>query len=149
MKVIGWVAAAAALVGCAGKQEYVRPTAAAAVENVKVVNRPRAEVWDAAVPALGKQFFVINNLDKASGLINLSYSGDPQRYVDCGRIISFVKNARGERTYNFAGASARVDYEMMVDGAHLIFLSRRLELDGRINLINPKKSVALLQSRKT
>lgn len=134
MKVFIAAVALAALAGCAGKQEYIRPTATSPVEITKTINRPRSEVWDKAVPQLGKQFFVINNLDKSSGLINLSYSGDPERYIDCGRVISFVKNARGERTYNFAGSKAQSDYEIMIDGT-LIFLSRRMDLDGRVNLI--------------
>jgi hypothetical protein len=135
MKFVIVAAAAALLAGCAGKQEYIRPTPAGAMENTKIIDRPRSEVWDKAVPQLGKQFFVINNLDKSSGLINLSYSGDPAKYIDCGRVISFVKNAQGERTYNFAGAQAQMEYEMMVDGTTLIFLNRRVDLDGRVNLI--------------
>lgn len=135
MKFLIAIAALTALAGCAGKQEYIRPVTAGAIENSKIIDRPRSDVWDKAVPQLGKQFFVINNLDKASGLINLSYSGDPEKYIDCGRVISYVKNAKGERTYNFAGAQAQSEYEIMVDGATLVFLSRRMDLDGRVNLI--------------
>lgn len=99
-----------------------------------VINKPRDSVWNAAVPQLGKRFFVINNLDKASGLINISYSGDPEKYVDCGRIVSFVKNARGERTYDFPGARAQQHYEVMT-GNGLFFHDRRVQLEGRVNLI--------------
>lgn len=86
------------------------------------------------MPELGKQFFVINNLDKSSGLINISYSGDPEKYIDCGNITSFVKNARGERTYNFPGAKASQQYEIM-DSLGLFFIDRKMLLDGRVNLI--------------
>src|SRR5690554_3895515 len=104
------------LTGCAGKLDYHRPTTPVAMQNEKVIKKSRDQVWDDAVPALGKQFFVINNLDKSSGLINVSYSGDPERYVDCGRINSYVKNARGERTYDFSASSAAQQYEIMVNG---------------------------------
>jgi len=134
MKLLFTVALVAALTGCAGRQEYIRPSAATPAEYTKTISRPRSEVWDKGVPQLGKQFFVINNLDKSSGLINLSYSGNPEKYIDCGRVISFVKNARGERTYDFAGAKAQFDYEMMIDGT-LIYATRRMDLDGRVNLI--------------
>ena len=30
------------------------------------------------------QFFVSNNLAKSTGLVNLSYSGVPEKYLDCG-----------------------------------------------------------------
>jgi hypothetical protein len=136
MRVIGFaMVGLLALTGCAGKFTYVRPTASAQANgNVKVIDKPRDVVWAAAVPELGKQFFVINNLDKSSGLINVSYSGDPRKYVDCGQMTSYVKNARGERTYSFPAASANETYETMTNG-HLLFVNRRMELDGRMNLI--------------
>lgn len=123
------------LAGCAGKYDYVRPSSYGTTSNSKVVDKPRDAVWAASVPALSKQFFVINNIDKASGLINVSYSGDPERYVDCGRITSFVQNARGERTYDFPGAKAHMAYEVMNPGAGLFFIERKMALEGRVNLI--------------
>ena len=125
-----------ALTACAGKVDYVRPsTQAAASANVKVVEKSRDAVWSASVPELGKQFFVINNLDKSSGFINVSYNGDPEKYIDCGRITSYVKNARGERTYDFAGAKAQQSYEVMDGGVGLVFIERRMSLEGRVNLV--------------
>lgn len=122
--------------GCAGKLDYTRPTAQVAPSsNVKTVDRPREAVWNASVPELGRQFFVINNLDKSSGLMNISYTGDPERYIDCGRITSYVKNARGERTYNFAGAKAQQSYEVMNPSVGLFQFDRRMNLEGRVNLI--------------
>ena len=53
--------------GCAGRLDYVRPTADPRMDNVKTIDRPRDVVWNAAVPALGKQFFVINHLERRPG----------------------------------------------------------------------------------
>ncbi|WP_395407952.1 hypothetical protein ACHMW6_15440 [Pseudoduganella sp. UC29_106] len=123
------------LTACAGKVDYVRPSVQlGSANNSKIIDKPRDVVWSSSVPELGKQFFVINNLDKASGLINVSYSGNPEKYIDCGRVTSYVKNARGERTYDFAGASAHQQYEVM-NGNGLFYISRRLSLEGRVNLI--------------
>ena len=124
------------LTACAGKMDYVRPSSQVAPSsNVKSVERTRDAVWAASIPELSKQFFVINNLDKSSGLMNISYTGDPERYIDCGRITSFVKNANGERTYDFAGAKAQQRYEVMLPSAGLFFLDRRMSVEGRVNLI--------------
>ncbi|MBI3995664.1 MAG: hypothetical protein HY349_06795 [Nitrospirae bacterium] len=120
--------------GCTGKLDYIRPVTDPRVENSKIIDKHREAVWNAAVPTLGKQFFVINNLDKSSGFINLSYTGDPEAYVDCGRIVSYVKNLRGERTYDFAGAKAEQSYEVMND-AGLFFIQRKMSLDGRVNIV--------------
>lgn len=121
--------------GCAGKVMYIQPTQTYKVTNSITVNKSRAEVWKQMVPALGSSFFVINNLDKESGFINVSYSGNPEKYVDCGIIDSYVKNARGERTYRFPASSAYKEYETMEKGQNLVFIKRKMNLEGRINII--------------
>ncbi len=126
----------AACAGLGGRTDYIGPLSEATnTMNVKVIERSREAVWNSTVPELGKQYFIINNLDKSSGLINISYSGDPERYIDCGRINSYVKNARGERTYDFAGSKAQQSYEIMNPAAGLFFVDRRMNLEGRVNLI--------------
>ncbi len=126
----------AMLGGCAGKVDYIRPNKEIApVANVKVVNRARELVWNSVIPEIGKSYYVINNMDKSSGLINISYSGDPSKYIDCGRITSFVQNARGERTYDFAAASAQQTYEVLDTNIGLFSVDRRISLEGRVNLI--------------
>lgn len=130
---VALIALTSLIAGCAGKIDYIRPASSTKTDNTKVVNKSRQAVWDAAVPQLGKEFFVINNLDKSSGLINISYSGDPEKYIDCGRIVSYVKNARGERTYDFAASKQQMTYEVMT--SNLFFLNRQMNLEGRVNLI--------------
>lgn len=123
------------LSACAGHVDYARPmTQVQKSANVKVIDKPRDAVWSASVPELGKQFFVINNLDKSSGFINISYTGDPEKYIDCGRITSFVQNARGARTYDFPASRAQMSYEVMNNNG-LFFFDRRMSLDGRVNLV--------------
>jgi hypothetical protein len=63
----------------------------------------------------------------------LSYTGDPERYVDCGEITSYVKNLRGERTYRFPAAAAATEYEYM-NGREILVITRHMHLDGRLNL---------------
>jgi hypothetical protein len=128
-------AALTLLSACAGHVDFVGPSTARSTNNSIEISKSREAVWAATIPALGKQFFVINNLDQSSGLINVSYSGDPEKYIDCGTVSSYVKNARGERTYTFPGSQASTNYEMMVNGAFLIFINRTMSLDGRVNLI--------------
>ncbi len=127
------------LAGCSGKTMYTPPSEYTAATNEKIVNKPIDKVWKSSVSELGKRFFVINNLDKASGLINISYSGSPESYIDCGRVYSYVSNARGERTYDFPAAQAEAHYEVMGDG--LYHINRKMSLEGRINLIFEPVSV--------
>jgi hypothetical protein len=60
----------------AGKLDYMRPMTTRHIDVSKIINKPRDAVWNAAVPALGKQFFVINNMDRSSGFINLRESSN-------------------------------------------------------------------------
>lgn len=125
------------VVGCAGHLEYRPPSSITPQKNSVEINKSKNDVWRIIVPALGKNFFVINNLDKESGIINISYSGDPEKYVDCGYIESYVMNARGKRTYNFSAASAHQTYEVMdmKQSGSLFFINRKMNLEGRMNLI--------------
>lgn len=135
MRVIAPLLAVAVASGCAGKLDYVRPDISIDPSaNSKIIDKPRESVWNASVPELGKQFFVINNLDKSSGLINISYSGDPEKYIDCGRITSYVKNLAGERTFDFPAAKAQQSYQIM-NGKGLFMVDRKMSVEGRVNLV--------------
>ena len=121
-------------IGCASKLDYVRPARATKIDNEKIIDRSRDAVWSLSVPELGKQFFVINNLDKSSGLINVSYSGDPEAYVNCGQISIFTKHGSFEKTYTFPGSSARQEY-IVSSGVNMVALERKMLLEGRVNLV--------------
>ncbi|WP_275289320.1 hypothetical protein [Halomonas elongata] len=134
-KAILALVATTTLVGCAGRIDYAPPSQPpASTDNMVTINKPKSEVWEESIPSIGKSYFVINNLDKDSGLINISFSGDPEKYIDCGTVESYVMNARGERTYRFPAARANTRYEAMTNGMLLGF-NRSMSLDGRINLI--------------
>ncbi|WP_152619654.1 hypothetical protein [Paramagnetospirillum magnetotacticum] len=133
MKKISLLLAVGALSGCAGKIDYMPPTSYRENESMAVLSAQKDDVWKKLVSNLGKKFFVINNIDKESGLINVSYTGDPEAYVDCGTISSYVKNARGERTYTFPGSKAFQQYEVMTD--NLYQFQREMNLEGRVNIV--------------
>ena len=121
-------------VGCSSEYEYKPPTTRPVLNNSITVNKSKDDVWKEIVPALGKTFFVINNLDKESGLINISYGGDPEKYIDCGHIHSYVKNLAGARTYDFPASKAYQRYEVMGNEG-LGQIIRKMDLEGRMNII--------------
>ncbi|MBN3850136.1 hypothetical protein G3N58_25430 [Paraburkholderia sp. Ac-20342] len=131
----GAIALVATLAGCASSSmSYTEPAVRQKTTISKTINRSRDAVWAAAVPALGKDFFVINNMDKASGLINVSYSGDPHSFVDCGHVSASFTNARGTQNYDFDGSDKDANYTQFKSPL-LINLHRQMNLDGRINII--------------
>ena len=137
---------AVALAGCVSAAgNYTPPAETDAVSNSIVIDKPLDEVWSAAIPRIGKTFFVINNLDKASGLINVSYSGDPERYLDCGRATIDVTGPQGKQHYEFAGAAQHTTYSVAapIPGnpygiKHIIPVERTMNLDGRVNVVFEK-----------
>ncbi|MFM0134900.1 hypothetical protein [Caballeronia grimmiae] len=128
--------AVAALSGCVSSEfNYTPPSTVPTTTGFsKTINKPRDAVWAAAVPSLGKDFFVINNIDKASGLINVSYSGDPHAYVDCGHFIGFFQNAEGRRDFSFDGSAKDALYIQYIK-PNAANVQRHLNLEGRINII--------------
>lgn len=113
--------------------------------NSAIVDQPRETFWRAFIPALGTQFFVINNLDKETGLINLSYGGDPQQLIDCGQVVS-----RGYWHTEFPGAVPNRRYSFQ-DGYGVYWANRQLSLDGCMNVIvqeiDPQKSTITVNVR--
>lgn len=120
--------------GCAtGKLNYTPPEKTQVV-NSKVIKSSKEKVWSKAIPKLGKSFFQINNIDKASGLLNVSFSADPNKYVDCGTLHTQVQNARGTRKYDINLSDKLSQYETFSNST-LWAVTRQLSLEGRINLI--------------
>jgi len=128
-----YLVAATTLAGCAARLDYSPPSAAAPIPNSRTIKEPKEQVWAKLIPAFSRDFFVINAIDKSSGLINISYGGNPEKYIDCGIISLFVKNARGERNYVFPASQAKMECEVMQNGLFLV--DRRMSLEGRVNIV--------------
>jgi hypothetical protein len=121
--------------GCVGgRYVYTPPMTQAKISNSVTVDEPKEQIWKRAIVALSSSFYVINNLDKESGLINLSYSGNPEKCIDCGEIDSYVKNLAGERRYKFPASTEYKEYELM-QGTTLYGFKRKMDLEGRINIV--------------
>jgi hypothetical protein len=144
MKIIASLLAIAFISGCVGYPDVSLNTATSPSANYRVIDKPFEVVWSESILELGKKSFVIDNLDESSGLINISYSGDPEKFIDCGNIISYVKSKQGERTYDFPGARAQETYELM-SGDVLFHIDRKMSVESRVKLvfgaINPNQTM--------
>ena len=124
------------LLGCAtGELNYTAPVAPPTVSNSAILPVPVDTAWVQIIPRLGKSFFVINTVDRPN-LINLSYNGDPEAYVDCGMLQSTVQQTAGaeQRHYEFPAARARSVYEIVMKKA-VYTVTRTMDLEGRINIV--------------
>ena len=137
------VMAVAALSGCGvGKYDYTPPMSYPSITSSVTVSKPKDFVWKRLIAELSKRFFIVNNLDKESGFINVSYSGDPEKYINCGTITSYIKHLHDERTFTFPGSSAHQQYQMIID--MLYNVNREMTLEGRMNI-----TVAVIDEKST
>ncbi len=119
------------LAGCIGRFDYAPPPSGGTPPHWLVVAKSAAEVWRQASAGGGWDRFAMETVDNSAGVITLRYHGDPERYVDCGSITSYVQNARGKRTYQFPAATASTEYELMT-GREILSIARRMQLEARI-----------------
>ncbi len=140
--------------GClSGGRSYTPPDSHITVNNSIELSKSKDELWKQIIPAIGKSFFIINNLDKESGLINITYTGDPEKYIDCGTITSVINRAGSKTTYSFPAAKAFQKYEMVGGPApqpgirYYFRIARRMRLEGRMNII--LEAIALNRTRIT
>lgn len=118
-----------------GGASYTPPTTSLQIENSRDLALPYDAAWRAVVAHLAETSFVIDNIDKDSGLITVSFSvSDPRAAVDCGQWSYWVKNMRGRRDYNNEGAAPFAAYELL-DNRTLVNVERSVSLSGKFNIL--------------
>lgn len=133
-KISGLVAIVASISGCATSSVDYRPPTVTTIENTKKVSKNFDKAWDDLVRQLSADFFVINNIDKSSRLINVSFSSSrPSEFIDCGSTTRRFSNARGEQVYNYLPADS--SQFAVVNDQHIAFnAARTTKLEGRVNV---------------
>jgi hypothetical protein len=129
------------MAGCATSTANYTPPNERNVTNTKLVNKPFDVVWDSLVKELSGDFFVINNIDKNSRLINISFSSQrPSEFVDCGTTARKFTNARGDQNYTYKTADSSNFVSTNKQG-HAFTVRRNSRLEGRTNIyVAPENS---------
>ena len=127
--------------------------------NEKTVNMPYSKVWDILVRDLAKSFYVINNIDKESRIVNVSFnSTEPADFVDCGRTVRTYSEGKNVERYEYdvAGkstfkvATPRQEHPSLYNYA---VINRDSDLEGRANIYiapsdsDPNKTTASVNTR--
>jgi len=96
---------------------------------------------------LAKSFYVINNIDKESRIINVSFSSQKaDDYVDCGRTQRTFKEGDVNESFNYAVAARSTFKVAAARQEHPAFsnyflVTREPQLEGRANIyIAPSSS---------
>jgi hypothetical protein len=118
----------------------------------KHINYSQSEIWDRLVRNMAKSFFVINNIDKESRIINISYSSDkPQEFVDCGNTTRTFTVGDKVETYTYRITDGIATFKVALKSlrshefsSHAAIV-RKTSLDGRANVyVAPEGSGTLV-----
>lgn len=137
--------------GCASATfNYSSPTSLITPDNEVAIDEPFDVVWDRMIKNLSADFFVINNIEKVSRLMNVSFSTtSPGQYIDCGRTRRTFTGARGEQVYEYASTDSSKYTTVNPQGA-AFNVFRTTKLEGRLNIyVAPEggKTVVRVNSR--
>lgn len=124
------------LSGCAGRLTYAPPAVQPPIMSDTTIAAPYAQVWKTSTQKLAAGPWVIERQDPTTGLMVLHFTGNPERYLDCGTVESDVTNPRAQLTrhYRFPGSSPHQSYEQIVYG-NLYDVDRAMEVAGTINVL--------------
>lgn len=144
-KTLAALGVAAVLAGCAapggppastgsGGVQYRQPEAAPESRFSRTVDKPREAAWKALAAGVEKSPFTLQSANREGGAMTLMYSGDPERYVDCGRVVSQVKQSGAKREYDFPASRAHQRYEIAgKKGVYVV--ERKMALDAKVQLV--------------
>lgn len=122
------------LAGCASSSFHYTPPATMTNKSTKHVEKSFDVTWNQLVKELSSDFFVINNIDKNSRLINISFSSQkPSEYIDCGQTSRTFTNARGTNTYTYKTADSST-FSTTNPSGDAFNVDRKTKLEGRSNV---------------
>ncbi len=114
--------------------EYRQPEAVADSKYAKTVAKPLEAAWNGLTASAEKSAFGVDNANAQGHSLTLRFKADPEPYVDCGRITSSGKNAKGKQKYDFPAASARQEYE--IAGRKGVYaVDRRMALEAKVQVV--------------
>lgn len=126
------------------KSEYQPPSQLDAfASNERLVDRSFDETWSALISSVGKSFFAIQEFEKASGLLTLTFTTSPFSVaIDGGHFswnYSNASQAAGQRFW-FGHGDRVVKHHF--DGNYADFIQNYLNgtFDGYINLVVTEES---------
>lgn len=134
LKTLATLLLAVLISGCGATSNitYVEPPVNS-INTSLSIDDSKDEVWARLVKNLSENFFIINNLEKDSGLINVSFSSStPKDYMTCGESTRLFKNLRGEITYKYDPVESTA--YSTTSGPSAFNIKRNSNLDGRANV---------------
>lgn len=139
----------AGLVGCAAPErpelDYLPPSGQPPGARSAFVRQQPWLVWGNILDHLQQQGARVSGLDEPAGELVVTYSGDPERYVDCGWIVTY----EGDEFDRVPAARSDASFLRRREG-EVVTLERDMRLDARMNVdIEPSGEDAIVRTDST
>lgn len=123
--------------GCAGKMTTtLTPPENHAVVDSRIFNKPYDTVWKAVVQSIGSSFFVLDNIEKDSGILTLSFSTqDAGDYIDCGFVHKSGTVQMEKQNFTYPGTANNYAYRDVWDNGVPVQILRKCSLSGKANIL--------------
>jgi hypothetical protein len=122
--------------GCAAKIDstFTQPEELK-IDNSRVYNESYDKVWKAVVDSVGQSFFILENIEKDSGIMSISFvSKEPNKYIDCGNITDFGSVYGKKYEISYAGAAPLVTRKIVSQTGVAFDVIRAVEVGGKANI---------------
>ena len=145
MKIIHFTIGLSIMIGFSGcingELNYAEPKSLSKpIKTSKIVEKDFDTAWNEIVANTSTNNFVINNIEKDSGLININFSSNqPSQYIDCGNWNGYFKNLAINEKYDYKGENSS-SYVFIHNGTPYR-TNRTTSLSGRVNILLQKVDV--------
>jgi len=150
---------AAFLVGCAAPATVNfahTPATATTVKNSVTIDKPFEQAWNDMIKRMTVSQYRINNIEKASRIINMEYqidnAADVEKYIDCGTNHRVIQYDGSPRKFNYSVANS-TKYETVVHDRHYYWfeVAPVSKLSGTVNVymspLNDKQTEISVNAR--
>jgi hypothetical protein len=139
----------AGLLGCAAPErpelDYLPPSGQPPGDRSAFVRQQPWLVWGNILDHLQQRGARVSGLDEAGGELVVIYSGDPERYVDCGWIVIY----EGDEFERLPAAQSDASFLRRREG-EVVTLERDMRLDARMNVhVEPSGEDAIVRTNST
>jgi hypothetical protein len=136
----------AGIAGCATPErpelDYLPPSGEPPGERSAFVRQQPWLVWGNILDHLQQRGVQVSSLDEAGGDLVVEYGGDPERYVDCGWIVTYD----GDEFERLPAARSEASFLRRREG-ELVTLERDMRLDARMHVqVEPSGEDAIVRT---
>lgn len=123
--------------GCAGKiNTNITPPNDYDVQETKIYNKPYDIVWKSVVQSIGSSYFVLENIEKDSGILSLSFTTQtPEDLIDCGTIEESGTVQMQKYNLKYKGTDNNITRTVISDNGLIGTALRKFSVSGKSNIL--------------